>query len=116
MLNFSDHTDLLFDDKCICGQWNGNKSSTCWVFCGSKQRNVECFNTRQSKQRKFPDSTRAQRYEWAADPKVNSTHKAECNYSVSNSVMKGPGFRLEVLSFWMKRAELIKARHSVYML
>lgn len=46
-------TDLLFDGKCVCGQWNGNKSSTCWVFCGNKQRNVECFNTCQSKQRNF---------------------------------------------------------------
>lgn len=40
------------------------------------------------------------------DPKINSTHKADFNYSVSNSVMKGPGFRLEV---WFLLDKLIKA-------
>lgn len=94
---------------------NGNKSSTCWVFCGNKQRNVECFNTCQSKQRYFPNrlttpghtDTRKGR----AVPKINSTHRAGCNYSVSNLVMKGPGLRLEVSSFKASRAEL-KAGHS----
>lgn len=113
MLNFSDHTDLLFDDKCICGQRNGNKISTCWVFCGNKQRNVEYFNTCQSKQRNFPNRLTTpgctDKRKGKADPKINSNHRADCNYSVSNFVMKGPGLKLEVLSFWMNRAELIEA-------
>lgn len=56
--------------------------------------------TRQSKQRNFPNrlTTPGQRdmRKDRSDPKINSAHKADCNYSVSNSVMKGPGFRLEV--------------------
>lgn len=94
---------------------NGNKSSTCWVFCGNKQRNVGCFNTCQSKQRYFPNRLTTPGHtdtrKGGAVPKINSTHRAGCNYSVSNLVMKGPGLRLEVLSLWARRAEL-KAGHS----
>lgn len=95
--------DLLFDDKCTWGQWNGNEGSTSWVFCGSKQRNAECFNICQSKQRKLPkwaNNPRAQRYEggrrWSKNQQPS--HQTDCNYSASNSVMKGLGLRLQVPS------------------
>lgn len=77
--------------------------------CGNKHRNAECFNTCQSKQRNFPNTLTTPRHtdmrKDKADPKINSAHKADCNYPLSNSVMKGPGLRLEVSSFWMNRAE-----------
>lgn len=80
---------LLFDDKCICGQRSGNESSTRWVFCGNKQRNVEHFNTCQIKETSQRLTTPGRTYiTWKdrAAANIQSTHKSELNYCASDFV------------------------------